>query len=297
MDLSGLSTNLPSTTPSTAALRAPVSASSAGIKQTSLEELNNDLTNEFKNAAKSIASLYNSTSNNNANSDIGDATAAAAAAAKGDFSNAAKAVTGLYRLTNNGLSLVRKRGYLDCLDDLVQVLTNGEDLENWILAKRAEMNHTNNQVNTTSTTITTTAAATSTAASSTSSYPTNPSHAGTATSSAPYMNSAADAVDNAGTVDAVGDFHIPLDYSFSISSSLALPHAFRPLFPPLSVLHSAKQRANMKYRRDRQLTKKLLQHSNNSHFPSQSLEDMMTSDDEIDELDDESVKRRKLDRK
>lgn len=110
MDLSNLSSDLPST---------------RNVDQVSLIELNKELTSEFKNAAKSVAALYNST---------GDSKRL-----KAEFANAAKSVASLYRLGNNSNVLLMHKGYLECLDDLLDVITNGDDIENWALTKRAEI--------------------------------------------------------------------------------------------------------------------------------------------------------------
>lgn len=110
MDLSNLSSDLPLT---------------KNLEQTSLLELNKELTSEFKNAAKSVAALYNSTGN--------------AKQLKTEFSEAAKAVASLYRLGSNSSVLLMHKGYLECLDDLLEAITNGADIENWALTKRAEI--------------------------------------------------------------------------------------------------------------------------------------------------------------
>lgn len=109
MDLSNLSSTLPSTKP---------------LEQVSLIEINNELTDEFKDAAKSVASLYN---------------AGGRSAAKAEFSTAAKAVASLYRAGTSSTVLSMHRGYLECLDELVEAIAGGEDIENWALTKRAEI--------------------------------------------------------------------------------------------------------------------------------------------------------------
>lgn len=115
MDLSNLSSNLPAT---------------KSLEQVSLIEVTKDLAAEFKNAAKSVASLYNSTQK----------------PPKVEFANAAKAVASLYRLGSGSTVLLRNKGYLDCLDDLLQMIANGDDIENWALTKRAEItNHYNKE--------------------------------------------------------------------------------------------------------------------------------------------------------
>lgn len=272
MDLSGLSSNLPSTKPST------------------IEELNKELTNEFKNAAKSVAALYNST--NTSTSTTAPSTtnsgptglnlapdspsaSVPASSAKKEFANAAKSVTALYRLTNNALSLARHRGYLDCLDDLLQVLTDDQDLENWVLAKRAELLNSKQVL---------------------------AQAQAQAQAQTPVLTPvlAATAALDAGTPD----FSIPLDYDFSMSLDISPHYHFRPSMPPLTVLYSAKQRSSLfKLKRDRQMAKKLQKH-NTLH--SQSLEDLASSDEDSDETEEDqkedqmkltnNIKRRKLDR-
>lgn len=223
MDLSGLSSHLPCARPSGLAV----------------DEVNTELTNEFKNAAKSVAALYNSA--------LPPLRDDPAATAKADFANAAKSVTALYRLTNNALGTVRHRGYADCLDDLYEVLARGEDLENWVLAKRAEVSN--------------------------------------------QLAAAPAATPTAAAAPAVTD--LPPDYQFSFTLDLSPAQSFRPSFPPLSVSHSNKQRNPFKYKNDRQLARKLKKHQL-SHHPSQSLEDMITSEED-DEVDDEGkAKRRKM---
>lgn len=112
MDLSNLSSNLPPT---------------RAIEQVSISELNQELTSEFKNAAKSVASLYNLSNLGNGKEQ------------KMEFANAAKSVTTLYRLSSNSNDLVLNKGYLECLDDLLENISKGEDIENWALTKRAEI--------------------------------------------------------------------------------------------------------------------------------------------------------------
>lgn len=122
MDLSKLSKDLPPTT---------------NIQHISVPRLNAELTDQFKNAAKSVTSLYNATNRKDTCSDGG--------AAKVAFSTAAKAVASLYRLGTEHNVLLMHKGYLDCLDDLLQVLSNDGDMENWILTKRAELLNYYNQ--------------------------------------------------------------------------------------------------------------------------------------------------------
>lgn len=111
MDLSNLSSNLPP---------------SRALEKVSLREMSKELTGEFKNAAKSVASLYSAKGGDPAD-------------VKAEFANAAKAVASLYRYSSNSNVLLMHKGYLECLDDLLDKISNAEDIENWALTKRAEL--------------------------------------------------------------------------------------------------------------------------------------------------------------
>lgn len=115
MDLSKLSSDLPTT---------------KSLDHLTVTDLNRDLTDEFRNAAKSVAALYN-------------APGSGTDSKTSEFAHAARSVASLYRLASNSTVVSRQMGYLECLDDLLQVLANGEDMENWILAKRAELTNHN----------------------------------------------------------------------------------------------------------------------------------------------------------
>ncbi|ODV62242.1 uncharacterized protein ASCRUDRAFT_74667 [Ascoidea rubescens DSM 1968] len=64
-----------------------------------------------------------------------------------EFKNAAKSVATLYRLSNSNSSLLRFKGYLECIDDLLNLIKlhkinhseNELDIENWCLTKKAEL--------------------------------------------------------------------------------------------------------------------------------------------------------------
>lgn len=73
-----------------------------------------------------------------------------------EFKNAANSVASLYRLSNQKNQMYRHKGYLDCLDDVLNMIRlhkikHGErdnprrrdydelDLENWALTKKAEL--------------------------------------------------------------------------------------------------------------------------------------------------------------
>lgn len=120
MDLSNLSNTLPPT---------------KSLELVSLLNLNSELTDEFKNAAKSVATLYNASTQKGEDQK----------GVKAEFAHAAKAVASLYRLGTNSNVLLMHKGYLECLDDLLSVIANGEDIENWALTKRAELTNYYNQ--------------------------------------------------------------------------------------------------------------------------------------------------------
>lgn len=71
------------------------------ISEESIKEINQDLALEFKNAAKSVASLY--------------------------------------KLSLQKNSMLRYKGYLDCIDDLLYLIKNDGDVENWALMKKLEL--------------------------------------------------------------------------------------------------------------------------------------------------------------
>lgn len=74
------------------------------VSEASLQEITNSLTYEFKNAAKSVSSLY--------------------------------------KLSIQRNEMVRHQGYLDAVNDLIQVLKNGGDVENWAVLKKLELEGT-----------------------------------------------------------------------------------------------------------------------------------------------------------
>lgn len=111
MDLSNLSRTLPP---------------EGSIEAVLLHDLNRDLAVEFKDAARAVAALNSADQKSR----------------KGDFASAARSVASLYRLGIAALTLAGSKGYLDCLDDLLSVIANGEDVENWALTKRAEITNT-----------------------------------------------------------------------------------------------------------------------------------------------------------
>ncbi|KAG5420683.1 hypothetical protein I9W82_002564 [Candida metapsilosis] len=149
MDLSNLSNTLP---PS-----KPLSHKSNGVdpsgyddspsqsrasSQSAIADSNADLTTHFKDAAKAVASLYNSSINPQPGSIV---SAAQKHAIKNDFANAARAVAVLFKSGQSQHGATHEMGYLQCLDDLLQVITNDEDVENWALTRRAEITNAKNK--------------------------------------------------------------------------------------------------------------------------------------------------------
>ncbi|KAI5969669.1 hypothetical protein CANMA_001332 [Candida margitis] len=147
MDLSNLSNTLPTSKP---LIRKPETSEQSGSddpcsqsrtsSQSSISDLNTDLTTHFKGAAKAVASLYNSSINPQPGSVVN---AAQKHAIKTDFANAARAVAALFKSGQVAHSTSLDMGYLQCLDDLLQVITNDEDVENWALTRRAEITNAN----------------------------------------------------------------------------------------------------------------------------------------------------------
>lgn len=202
MDLSKLSSDLPPT---------------KSLEQLSVLDINRELTDEFKNAAKSVASLYN------ASGASGDSKSA-----KVEFANAAKAVASLYRLGSNSNVLLMHKGYLECLDDMLKVISNSEDIENWVLTKRAELtNFYNNK------------------------------DKGSGNGSAePVAAVNADSADPENT-----DFHLPAEYEFMLPVELNSKLHFRPSLSPFSVNYKRSKKKSEGNNRPR---KSLVQQQDNS---------------------------------
>lgn len=191
MDLSNLSNTLPSTNPS--ATTTPTSSQG---------NLSHELTNHFKDAAKSVAALYNASLNhnhsNNTNNDK---------LVKTEFANAAKSVASLYKLSQSAHHTAHNKGYLQCLEDILSVLANDEDVEDWVLTKRIDLlnqGHSKQQSTSDSTNL--------------------------ASQSEPISLSDSE------------DFTIPQDYEFSFNLDIRPPTSFRASIPPISVQHTGKQR-------------------------------------------------------
>lgn len=203
MDLSNLSSNLPPTRP---------------IDQASVNEVNRELAKEFKNAAKLITALYNmksrpsSGSGDEASTEIKNKNNQ-----NSEFANAAKSVASLYRLSNNSNGLNHQHGYLTCLNDLLQVISEEGDIENWALTQMAQFNKLKRSKDISNST----------------------------TESKPESDHLPE------------DFKLPREYEFHMGEDLKVPHQFRPSHPPMSVSHSQKQRANwLQLKKERESTKR-----------------------------------------
>ncbi|EGV64190.1 hypothetical protein PSN45_003684 [Yamadazyma tenuis] len=187
MDLSNLLSNLPATRP---------------VDQESVDGINTELAIEFKNAANSITSLYNTK--------LKDATTpptTSSTSQNTEFAKAAKSVASLYRLSKTSNSLNHYNGYLSCLNDVLTVLSDHGDIENWALMKKAEI--------------------------------ANIHKCRQSDDDEPEPEVAA-------SVTAVSPPEIPKDHVFSMSPDLVAPYQFRPSYAPLSVIHSPRQRSNWK---------------------------------------------------
>lgn len=220
MDLSNLSSDLPPTKP---------------INQISVNELNHELTTEFKNAAKSVAALYNSSilskCENVSSNDFKKNQ-------KLDFANAAKSVATLYRLSNNANTLLLNKGYLECLDDLLEGIAHGDDIENWALTKRAEITNINKDHHNNS-------------------YGNNNNESNVPSNITNNNNNISniDSMSNNDLIEPITnstnepEFNIPPDHVFSLTLDKSPGCKFRPSFPPLSVTHSHKFKSNSRNHR------------------------------------------------
>lgn len=230
MDLSNLSSDLPPT---------------RAIDQISVSELNQELTAEFKNAAKSVASLYNSSILGNGKEQ------------KTEFTNAAKSVTALYRLSSNSNDLLLNKGYLECLDDLLENIAKGEDIENWALTKRAEITNVHRSQH----------------------------ERADATNINKSQNEKAEVKSQNDTEDTTKvekpAFEIPENYDFSLNPSLASTYKFTPGFPPLSVTHSTKFANHLKKTGRESMIRRKLRIQNSNYA-----DDSTTSSEYESELED-----------
>ena len=154
MDLSNLSRTLPLLKPlhkederrrnispsGTGATAASVtsSQSTSSTSSTSSTADYADLTTHFKDAAKAIASLYNTALGVQNLTNTIDETPQKLTL-KTDFAQAARSVAVLYKYAQMSHPASFDQGYLNCIDDLLQIITNDEDVENWALTRRAEI--------------------------------------------------------------------------------------------------------------------------------------------------------------
>lgn len=113
MDLSNLLSNLPPTKP---------------VNQQSVDETHKEITEQFKTSAKEITNLYNLKLKDSNHNQLNQT-----------FAKAAKSVASLYRVSNTSSGLNHYNGYLNCLNDLLNVISEGGDIENWALIKKAEI--------------------------------------------------------------------------------------------------------------------------------------------------------------
>ncbi|KAI5962144.1 uncharacterized protein KGF55_003220 [Candida pseudojiufengensis] len=136
MDLSNLSNTLPHSKPISRQKKPeeshPPSTSQSSTSSTSSSDISSELTTHFKDAAKAVASLYNSSLTSSSNE-------SQKSAVKLDFASAARSVASLYKLGQISHSSSQEKGYLQCIDDLLDIITNNEDVENWALTRRAEL--------------------------------------------------------------------------------------------------------------------------------------------------------------
>lgn len=227
MDLSNLSSNLPLTKP---------------IDQDSVNEVNKQLATEFKNAAKSVTTLYNLklklSEDDKTKTTKNDDNTNGTNQQNIEFANAAKSVASLYRLSNNSNGLNYHYGYLSCLKDLLTVISDEGDVENWALTKMAEFNKTK--------------------------------HGGIGSTTDRTSDSDSDGT-TATTINneietLPEDFKLPSEYEFSLDHDYSVPYNFKPSYPPMSVNHSQRQRTNwlqIKKEKENLKWKRSLQHSTN----------------------------------
>jgi hypothetical protein len=56
-----------------------------------------------------------------------------------EFKNAARSVAALYKLSVQQHTQMKSQGYLECLEDLLQVLKSNENVQEWALRKKLEL--------------------------------------------------------------------------------------------------------------------------------------------------------------
>lgn len=194
--------------------------------KTLAHEVKAELATEFKNAAKLVAALYSAADNKD---DLKD-----------DFTAAARSVASLYRTTYQLNEVFQQQGFLDCVDELLKLISAGGDVENWALTRRAEVIKDSGKQKPSST------------ASS------DDDSAAPVTVDSAASDASLPAADVGANLTRIELPDIPLefapfDYEFAFTGPGPRPPTnFRPLMmPPLSVTRSIKQRQH--YRRNRKL--------------------------------------------
>ncbi|KAH3681506.1 hypothetical protein WICPIJ_007529 [Wickerhamomyces pijperi] len=129
-----------------------------------------------------------------------------------EFRDAANAVASLYKLSIQKKTIIKHQGYLDCINDLLNVIKNDGDVESWALGKRAELTGDSDS-------------------SPSSSFNSQRTQDLTKNDPAYYTN------------HPITD-HIPADSKFTISHPT--DHRFRPTMPLLSVDYTGNKQAQLK---------------------------------------------------
>ena len=274
MDLSNLSRTLPLLKPlhkederrrnispsGTGAAAASVtsSQSTSSTSSTSSTTDYTDLTTHFKDAAKAIASLYNTALGVQNPTNTTDETPQKLTL-KTDFAQAARSVAVLYKYAQMSHPASFDQGYLNCIDDLLQIITNDEDVENWALTRRAEitkLQKTSNKDNERE------------REREREREKNLESDSILNFSQKSVVNNSLDSLQSKTEFD---DGKLPSDFAFQFALDLRPPTAFRPSIPPLSVLHNPSQRnlaISKKNRFHQQILKKV--HSSEDSSESES---------------------------
>lgn len=185
------------------------------------QEVLAEVAGEFKNAAKRVSALYLAAENKDK--------------LKPEFTEAARLVALLYRKTYQLNEVYTQQGFLTCLDELLEVVSNGGDVENWALTRRAEVIKNTKVLAPSSNTIVSSSSSSS-----------------SATVPEPELPK---------------EFGIPEDYSFTFSGpGPRAPGQFRPQMLPLSIQHLKKQRLHS-------IRKQLRKSSRKSGTESESLDE------------------------
>ncbi|CAK9437141.1 uncharacterized protein LODBEIA_P15500 [Lodderomyces beijingensis] len=215
-----------------------------------------DLTSNFKDAAKAIASLYN-TALNMSKQNAGepdDPSSSLSTILKTEFSNAARSVASLYKMGQTTHAKSYEQGSLDCIDELLQVLTNDEDVENWALTRRAEIINNNKKKDASNTAIS-------------SSQVSNTSNLAAAAAAAAAMPTSPTTT---GFTNDLEGFKIPHDFEFQYTSDLKPPVPIRPSIPPISIQHNLSQRNPIVNKKNRLLHQQMYKKFYSSEDSSES---------------------------